>query len=244
MEKFEHLRRPESLKASLYQVANAMSQTFQTAHDSVTTIVNSLENMPTLMTDCLEAMEIVSKLESIKACTELFKIDQPGSQDVIDYALETLTYSADDCVNAALEVDNDCTKALLIINELCEAATATDGRSKQEAEKTKNFIDQQNTLKMQQETLVKKLEADLAEQKSVVEEAMSDYKERMADANNFSSIVGAMLLDNLSGIVHTVTSSASNLVQAVASMPAGACSTLKDIMISSFKKDELLTLAM
>uniref|UniRef100_A0AC34F4V2 Pectinesterase inhibitor domain-containing protein n=1 Tax=Panagrolaimus sp. ES5 TaxID=591445 RepID=A0AC34F4V2_9BILA len=109
MEKFEHLRRPESLKASPYQVANAMSQTFQTAHDSVTTIVNSLENMPTLMTDCLEAMEIVS--------TELFKIDQPGSQDVIDYALETLTYSADDCVNAALEVDNDCTKALLIINE-------------------------------------------------------------------------------------------------------------------------------
>uniref|UniRef100_A0A914Y068 Uncharacterized protein n=1 Tax=Panagrolaimus superbus TaxID=310955 RepID=A0A914Y068_9BILA len=229
LEKFEYLRRPDSLKGSLYQVANAMSQTFQTAHDSVTTIVDSLENMPTLMTDCLEAMEI---------------IDQPGSQDVIDYALETLTYSAEQCVNAALEVDTDCSKALLIINELCEAATATDGRNKQEVEKTKGFIEQQNMLKMQQESLIKQLKADLAEQKGVVEEAMSDYKERMADANNFSSIVGAMLLDNLSGIVHTLTSSASNLVQAVASMPAGACSTLKDIMISSFKKDELLTLAM
>lgn len=46
----------------------------------------------------------------------MFQIDQPGSQDVIDYALETLNYSAEQCVNSALEVDNDCTKALLIIN--------------------------------------------------------------------------------------------------------------------------------
>lgn len=58
-EKFVYLRTPDSFRASLYQVINAMCAAFRTAHNSMDKIQLTLAGMSGLMADSQDAMDHV-----------------------------------------------------------------------------------------------------------------------------------------------------------------------------------------
>uniref|UniRef100_A0A914RE40 Uncharacterized protein n=1 Tax=Panagrolaimus davidi TaxID=227884 RepID=A0A914RE40_9BILA len=207
-----------------------MCKAFRTAHNSMDKIHLSLESMPDLMNDCLEA---------------LFRPQDPDSQDIIDYALSFITDAADRCVSSAQEADVDCKSALDIIEELSVAAKATQGRKERRTEE--NQIEYEDQLRQQKQTeeAIKEHKKLIKEQKEVIEDARADYKIRMAQSTDFSGVFGAMFVDNFEKIV----SSAGNMVsllggssgailKAAPAVVQSVASLLKDYTDS--KKESLL----
>uniref|UniRef100_A0A914YXR0 Uncharacterized protein n=1 Tax=Panagrolaimus superbus TaxID=310955 RepID=A0A914YXR0_9BILA len=201
-ERFDYLKRPNSFRASLYEVINAMCKAFRTANNAMDKIHLSLESMPDLMNDCLEA---------------LYRPNDPDSQNIIDYALSFITDTADKCVKYAQEADKDCQFALSIIEELSVSAAATQGLKERRTETNQIEYDDQLRQQKQTEEAIKEYKNLIKEQKQVIEDAREDYKIRMAQSTDFTGVFGAMFVDNFEKIV----SSAGNMVSLLGG-PSGA----------------------
>uniref|UniRef100_A0A914QZD8 Uncharacterized protein n=1 Tax=Panagrolaimus davidi TaxID=227884 RepID=A0A914QZD8_9BILA len=230
-EKFLYLRHPDSFKASLYQVINAMCQTFRVAYNSMDKIHLCLSGMPELMTDILEDMDDLTSTEAI---------------DNIEYGISTLQRISNICVEQAKNANDECKNAINVIQELLECALATQGKSERRTAEAKHEFEQQQRLKKQQDDLIQELEKQYEEQRTIAREAMEDYKLRMTQSTAFNEVVGVMLLDNLNTLIHTIGKTTMNVTSAAGSIPIATADVIKELLLSNktpVSKEELMAKA-
>lgn len=175
-QKFDHLKNPESFKASLYQCINAMREVFRTGHNSMYKMKLSLTSMPTYMNDVLDLLNDVQFVKSFILIFELFQLGDPDCKEILDGSLESIKNCLDQCVLYANEAHTECIQAMNVITELTNSAIATQSRNEEEEDRVKKEIEEKQALQEQRKKQLKELEDLEAEQTKVVKEAMEEYK--------------------------------------------------------------------
>uniref|UniRef100_A0A914Q2G2 Uncharacterized protein n=1 Tax=Panagrolaimus davidi TaxID=227884 RepID=A0A914Q2G2_9BILA len=176
-QEFIHLRTPESLTASIYQLTNAMEEIFRVSGFSM-----NLEKIPTYMNECLEALE---------------NPNGDDSQEIIEWAIPGIHRATTICVDAAKEPYQKCVKALEIIHELHQAVLALQDSKTTRTEKNKEELDKQQRLKEQHEDELNEIKKQLEIQQQNAENARKNYSDTLKNNNEVSLTIFTMIMDNL-----------------------------------------------
>lgn len=211
--KFQHLKTPDSFKASLYQVINEMSEAFRVAHNSMTKINNNLKGMPSVLNDIFEGIA-----------------DPEDTQEIIDDSMKSIKGIANNCTKAAEEAVGGCSSALKTIEELTQATVATQQRSDARFEAAKKEEDIAKQQKEQEEKTLKELQEHVEKQKKLADEALEDYKKLMSEGSDMGNMFMMALMDSFQNVVQTATSTVKDLGNFVGEIPKDIMRSAKNIM--------------
>jgi hypothetical protein len=211
--KFEHLKTPDSFKASLYQVINEMSDAFRVAHNSMTKINNNLKGMPSILNDIFEGIA-----------------DPEDTQEIIDDSMKSIKVIANNCTKAADEAVSGCSSALKTIEELNQGTVATQERSDARLEAAKKEEEIAKKQKEQDEKVLKELTEHVERQKRLADEALEDYKKLMSQNSDMGNMFMMALMDSFQNVVHTATSTVKDLGNFVGGIPQDIMRGAKNII--------------
>uniref|UniRef100_A0A914E830 Uncharacterized protein n=1 Tax=Acrobeloides nanus TaxID=290746 RepID=A0A914E830_9BILA len=158
---FEHLKNPNSFRASIYQLLTIISDAFRQANNSMSTIRAALSTMPDYFVDLIE--HLGPKLT-----------DEP-IDGLINDILGDLKDSVDKCKEVSLEALKPINHVLEVVDELVHASSGTKNVNEKAKVELQKLIEQMEEAKLAKEEETRRLEQEQNEVKQRLDQAKNAY---------------------------------------------------------------------